>query len=88
MKLMVTKFRLEVWNQIKKTTKDKALYYKYITKRVNKTDACRTVTNAFSKNPLLIKFPCHKVILESRETGIYFNKKNSVIIRMIVKQNL
>jgi len=77
-----------VWNQVKKTTKDKALYYKYITKRINKLDACRAVTNAFSKNPLPIKFPCHKVILESRETDIYYNKKNSVIIRMIVKQNL
>tara|TARA_B100000035_G_scaffold313319_1_gene326754 strand:- start:3587 stop:3853 length:267 start_codon:yes stop_codon:yes gene_type:complete len=88
MKPMGTKFQLEVWNQIKKTTKDKALYYKYITKKIDKPDACRAVTNAFSKNPLPIKFPWHKVILESRETGIYFNKKNSVIIRIIVKKNL
>ena len=29
---MGTKFQLEVWNKIKKTTKDEALYYKYITK--------------------------------------------------------
>ena len=77
MKLIGAKFQLEVWNQIKKTTKDKALYYKYITKRIDKPDACRAVTNAFSKKLLPIKFPCHN-----------FNKKNSVIIGIIVKKNL
>ena len=77
MKLMGTKFQLVVWNQIKKTAKDKALYYKYIIKRIDKPDACRAVTNAFSKKPLPIKSSCHN-----------FNKKNSVIIGIIVKKNL
>ena len=86
MKLIGTKFQLRMWNQVKKIPKGKTASYKYIVKRIGKSIAYREMANACSKNSILNKVSCHRVIRKNRETLGYFNKNNSVIKKIILKK--
>ena len=88
MKLAGTKFQLEVWNHIKKISKGKTVFYKYITKRIGKLNAYRTVAYTCSKISFPIKVPYHRVIKENVRIGAYFRKNNSVIKRIILKKRI
>ena len=57
--LNVTKFKIEVWNEIKKIQKGSVKTYKEIALILNKPKSSRAVANACGKNPqkhLLIYF--------------------------------
>ena len=86
MKLISPKFQVEVWNQVKKNFKWKTVSYKYIARIIGKPNAYRAMATGCSKNSFLTKVPYHRVILENEETEGYFNKKNSVIKRIILNK--
>ena len=74
MKIKGTKFQLQVWEEIKKIPKGSIKTYKEIASILGKPNASRAVANACSKNPLIIKIPCHRVIRSDGFLGGYSGK--------------
>ena len=74
MKLKGTKFEIQVWEEIKKIPKGQTKTYKDIALALKKPKSSRAVANACGKNPLLIEFPCHRVIRSDGKLGGYSGK--------------
>ena len=86
MKIIGTKFKLKVWDEIKKIPEVKRLSYKYIAQKTDKPLAFRALANACAKNPLPITIPCHREIKQNGEFGGYFKKKNSIKKKILLEQ--
>ncbi len=63
-------FDEECYELLKKVPKGKVTTYKEIAKALN-TRAYRAVGNAMSRNPNLIKVPCHRVVKADGSLGGY-----------------
>lgn len=57
-----TAFQLAVWNSLAEIPCGRVVTYGDLAKRIGRPTACRAVANAVGKNPLLIIFPCHRVV--------------------------
>ena len=88
MKIVGTKFKVRVWNEIKKIPKGETVSYRYITKKIGKPLAYRAVANVCSKNPHPIIIPCHRVIKQNGETEGYFKQKDSIEKKILLEQEL
>lgn len=55
----------------KKIPEEKIVTYQSLAWAIKKPKAYRAVGNALSKNPFLIKIPCHRVIKSNGEVGGY-----------------
>ena len=71
MKLVGTKFQLEVWNEIKKIPQGRIKTYKEIAISLNKPESARAVANACARNPYPLLIPCHRVIKSDGTLGGY-----------------
>ena len=74
MKLKGTEFQLKVWIEIKKIPKGNVKTYKEIAEIIGNPNSARAVANACSKNPFLIKIPCHRVVRSDGGLGGYSGK--------------
>ena len=74
MKLKGREFQLKVWNEIKKIPKGNVKTYKEIAEIIGNPNSARAVANACSKNPFLIKIPCHRVVRSDGGLGGYSGK--------------
>ena len=83
-----SKFKLRVWNEIKKVFRGKTVAYKHITKKIINHQLCRAVANACAKNSLSIIIPCHRVIKQKSHTEGYFKKQNSNKKKSLLIQEL
>ncbi len=57
-----TPFQLAVWQKLAQIPFGKVVTYGDIARAIGRPTACRAVANAVGKNPLLIVFPCHRVV--------------------------
>ncbi len=73
-KLIGTKFQLQVWEEIKKIPRGSVKTYKEIACILGKPKSSRAVANACAKNPLIVKIPCHRVIRSDGFLGGYSGK--------------
>ena len=60
-----TPFQLAVWNALAEIPCGRVVTYGDLAKRIGRPTACRAVAIAVGKNPLLIIFPCHRVVAAS-----------------------
>lgn len=57
-----TPFQLAVWKKLAQLPFGKVVTYGDLARTIGRPSACRAVANAVGKNPLLIVFPCHRVV--------------------------
>lgn len=57
-----TAFQLAVWKALAEIPFGRVVTYGELAKRIGRPTACRAVANAVGSNPLLIAFPCHRVV--------------------------
>ena len=74
MNLKGTKFKLKVWNYLRKIPKGKVKTYFEVAKAIGKPKAFRAVANAVGKNPFPPKIPCNRVIRSDGKLGGYSAK--------------
>ncbi|MGL4981540.1 MAG: methylated-DNA--[protein]-cysteine S-methyltransferase [Treponemataceae bacterium] len=67
--LDATAFQKSVWKALQTVPYGSTLSYKQLSQKIGKPTAFRAVANALNKNPLLIFFPCHRVILANGSLG-------------------
>ena len=72
--LIGTKFKIKVWNYLKKIPKGKVKTYLEVAKAIGNPKAFRAVANAVGKNPYPPKIPCHRVIRSNGSLGGYSGK--------------
>ena len=77
MKIVKTKIKLRVWNEIKKIPREKIVTYEYIAKKKWKPQAYITLAHAHAKNPLPIIISCYRAIIQNSKVAGYFKKQNS-----------
>lgn len=61
-KLIGTDFQKKVWEVLEKVPYGKTVSYSSLAEKLGDKNKVRAVANAVSKNPILIKIPCHRVI--------------------------
>lgn len=57
-----TPFQRAVWKTLAEIPFGRVVTYGDIARAIGRPTACRAVANAVRKNPLLIVFPCHRVV--------------------------
>ena len=57
-----TPFQGAVWKKLAEVPFGRVVTYGDLAKAIGRPTACRAVANAVGKNPLLIVFPCHRVV--------------------------
>lgn len=57
-----TVFQKEVWRAMCRIPYGKVATYGSLAAAIGRPSACRAVANAVGRNPLLILFPCHRVV--------------------------
>ncbi len=57
-----TPFQRAVWQALSEIPFGKVVTYGDIARAIGRPTACRAVANAVGENPLLIVFPCHRVV--------------------------
>ncbi|MBQ6430723.1 MAG: methylated-DNA--[Oscillospiraceae bacterium] len=60
-----TPFQLAVWQKLAEIPFGRVATYGDIARAIGRPTACRAVANAVGRNPLLIVFPCHRVVAAS-----------------------
>ena len=91
-----TKFKIKVWNYLKKIPKGKLRTYSQVAIAINKPFAVRAVANAIGKNPFPPKIPCHRVVRSDGGLGGYSGnggiktkkillKKEKIVLNQLLK---
>ena len=57
-----TPFQRAVWEKLAEVPFGRVVTYGDLARAIGRPTACRAVANAVGKNPLLIVFPCHRVV--------------------------
>ena len=57
-----TPFQLAVWKTLAEIPFGRVVTYGELARAIGRPTACRAVAGAVGKNPLLIVFPCHRVV--------------------------
>ena len=57
-----TPFQRAVWEKLAEVPFGRVVTYGELARAIGRPTACRAVANAVGKNPLLIVFPCHRVV--------------------------
>lgn len=66
-----TPFQQSVWSALRTIPQGTTSTYGDIAKTIGKPKAARAVGSAVKKNPILILFPCHRVIQKSGKIGSF-----------------
>lgn len=66
-----TNFQLKVWQALLKTSSSQVLSYSQLARLSGSPKAQRAVGSALAANTIGYLIPCHRVIRESGETGVY-----------------
>lgn len=66
-----TPFQIQVWKALGEIPYGETISYATLAKQLGQPDAVRAVANANGKNPLLLFYPCHRVIGSSGELTGY-----------------
>lgn len=67
----LTAFENKVLKTVTKIPRRKVTTYKLLAKAIGQATAVRAVANALSKNPWLVKIPCHRVVRSDGRLGGY-----------------
>ena len=86
MKLVGTKFQLNVWAYLSKIPRGSFKTYSQVAKAIGKPHATRAVANAIGKNPYAPKIPCHRVIRSDGSLGGYSGKGGIKTKRFLLKK--
>ena len=86
MKLKGTKFKLKVWDFLKKIPKGTVKTYSEVAKGIGKPLAVRAVANAIGKNPYSPQIPCHRVIRSDGSLGGYSGKGGIKTKKFLLKK--
>ena len=86
MKLIGTKFQVEVWSYLRKIPRGSVKTYSQVAKDIGKPLAIRAVANAIGKNPYAPKIPCHRVIRSDGSLGGYSGKGGVKTKRFLLKK--
>lgn len=78
--LIGTKFQSSVWQEMSNIAYGKTISYLELARKLNIPTKVRVVARAVARNPLLIIYPCHRVIgsdgrLKGYRGGISFKKR-------------
>ncbi len=66
-----TDFEISVWEELKKIPYGKSLSYQDIARKIGNPNAARAIGNSNRKNPIVIIYPCHRVIQKNGKIGGY-----------------
>lgn len=78
-----TNFQIKVWEALLTIPAGRVLCYRDVASRIVSPNAQRTVGSALAKNTIAVLIPCHRVIRESGDVGMYrwgAERKHSLII--------
>lgn len=64
-----TSFQKLVWQQLALVPYGEIWNYSDLAQQINQSNAVRAVANAVGKNPLLIIWPCHRIIRKDGQLG-------------------
>lgn len=64
-----TEFQKLVWQELAKVGYGEIWSYSDLANQINQPHAVRAVANAVGKNPLLIVWPCHRIIRKDGQLG-------------------
>lgn len=67
----MTEFEKLVFDKVNTIPKGCVTTYGLLAKAIGKPRAARAVGNALNHNPVLVKVPCHRVVLASGRVGGY-----------------
>ncbi len=85
--IQLTDFELQVLAKASLIPRGRLTTYAFLAQAVNRPTAVRAVANALSKNPWLIKIPCHRVVASSGQVGGYAGGVNKKI-RLLKKEGI
>jgi len=85
--LNVTDFQLKVYNELLKIPYGETKTYEDIAISLGDKKKVRAVGNAVSKNPLLIKIPCHRIVRKDGSLGGFSSGINNKIKLLNIEDN-